>query len=64
MVSDDIKYLANKAYSVYISSDKIVDLGQKGNFDTHRDLLGIERVLKVDKNFNFTLSSCLRNYEK
>lgn len=45
MVSDDIKYLANKACCVYISSDKIVDLGQKGNLDTHRDLLGIKRVL-------------------
>lgn len=45
MVSDDIKYLANKACCVYISSDKIVDLGQKGNFDTHRDLLGIKQVL-------------------
>lgn len=45
MVSDDIKYLANKACRVYISSDKIVYLGQIGNFDTHRDLLGIKRVL-------------------
>lgn len=45
MLSYDIKYLSNKAICVYISSDKIVDLGQKGNFDTHRDLLGIKRVL-------------------